>query len=61
MIMDKDAMFDEYPFIKSNIVKDESFKSLLVEERYLEGVDFHESFSLVVKRLFLFMLCYHWL
>jgi hypothetical protein len=50
--MDRDALFDESPFIKSNIVKYESFKACLVEERYLEGIDFHESFSPVVKSLF---------
>jgi hypothetical protein len=55
--MDKDAVFDESPFIKSNIVKYERFKAWLVAERYLEGIDFHESFSPVVKSLFLFMLC----
>jgi hypothetical protein len=57
IIMDKDAMFDKPPFIKSNIVKYERFKAWLVAERYLEGIDFHESFSRVVKILFLFMLC----
>ena len=30
IIMDIDAMFDESPFIKSNIVKDERFKAWLV-------------------------------
>jgi hypothetical protein len=28
-----------------------------LEEGYLEGIDFHESFSSVVKILFLFILC----
>jgi hypothetical protein len=55
--MDRDAVFDVSLFIKSNIVKDERFKAWMVAERYLEGIDFHESFSPVVKSLFLFMLC----
>ena len=55
--MDKDAVFDESPFIKENVVKDERFKEGLVVEGYLESIDFHESFSQVVKILFLFMLC----
>jgi hypothetical protein len=55
--MDKYVLFDASPFIKSNIVKYERFKTWLVEERYLEDIDFHESFSPVVKSLFLFMLC----
>ena len=54
--MDIDAVFDVSPFIKSNIVKYEMFKAWLVAERYLKGIDFHESFSPVVKRLSLFML-----
>jgi hypothetical protein len=54
---DRYAIFDESPFIKSNIVKYERFKAWLVAKRYLEGIDFHESFSPVVKSLFLFMLC----
>jgi hypothetical protein len=57
IIMDKDALFDESSFIKSNIVKYERLKEWMVEEMYLEGIDFHESFSPVVKSLFLFMLC----
>lgn len=57
IIMDRDAVFDESPFIKSNIVKDERFKAWLVAEGYLEGIDFHESFSPFVKSLVLFMLC----
>jgi hypothetical protein len=55
--MDKDAVFDVSTFIKSNIVKYERFEAWVVEERYFEGIDFHESFSSVLKRLFLFMLC----
>ena len=55
--MDRDAMFDEYPFIKSSIVKYERFKAWLVAERYLEGIDFHQIFSPVVKSLLLFMFC----
>jgi hypothetical protein len=55
--MDKDAMFDVSPFIKSNIVKYERFKAWMVTERYLEGIDFHANFSPVFKILFLFMLC----
>ena len=57
MVMDKDVVFDESPFIKSNIVKYERFKAWLVAEKYLEVIYFHESFSPVVKSLFLFMLC----
>jgi hypothetical protein len=52
--MDRYAVFDVSPFIKSNIVKYERFKACLVAERYLEGIYFHESFSQVVKSLFLF-------
>jgi hypothetical protein len=52
--MDRDAVFDVSPFIKSNIVKDERFKASLVAEGDLKGIDFHESLSLVVKSLFLF-------
>jgi hypothetical protein len=55
--MERDAMSDESPFIKSNIVKYESFKAWLVAKGYLEGIYFHESFSPVVKSLFLLMLC----
>ena len=47
--MDRDAVFDESPFIKSNIIKDERFKAWLVAEGYLEGTDFHEIFSPIVK------------
>ena len=57
IIMDRDVVFDVSPFIKSNIVKGERFKAWLVAEMYLEGIDFHEIFSPVVKSLFLFMLC----
>ena len=56
-IMERDAISYDYPFIKSNIVNYEGFKEWLVVERYFEGIDFHESLSPVVKRLFLFMLC----
>ena len=41
-------MFDK-ALIKSNIVKDERYKSCLIEKMYLEGIDFHEIFSSVVK------------
>jgi hypothetical protein len=51
--MDKDAMLDEFPFIKSNIVKDERCIAWMVAEGYLEGIGFHEIFSPVAKSLFL--------
>ena len=57
IIMDIYVVFNESPFIKSNIVKDERSKAWLVAEGYLEGIDFQESFSLVVKIFSLFMLC----
>lgn len=59
IIMDRDVVLDESPYIKSSIVKYERFKAWLVVEGYLEGTDFHENVSLVVESLFLFMLCYH--
>jgi hypothetical protein len=57
IIMERDALFYESPFFKSNIVNDERFKVWLIAEGYLEGIYFNEIFSLVVKILFLFMLC----
>jgi len=53
IIMERDVLFDESSFIKSNIVKDEWYKAWMVEELYLEDIYFHECLSGVVKLVYI--------